>query len=92
MPTVWEHTTDELAVLRLHGRNDATWDQKGLSAASDRFNYDYSDEELAGLTPAITEMARKVQTVQIVFNNMEDQGQRNALSMMRMLGLERRSA
>jgi uncharacterized protein YecE (DUF72 family) len=90
VPTIWEHTTDELAVLRLHGRNDATWDQKGLSAASDRFNYDYSDEELAGLTPAIIEMAKTVKVVQVVFNNnMEDQGQRNAHSMMRMLDLNR---
>jgi hypothetical protein len=38
-------------------------------------------------------MAKKVKVVQVVFNNnMEDQGQRNALAMMRMLGLERRSA
>jgi uncharacterized protein YecE (DUF72 family) len=86
VPTVWEHTSDELAILRLHGRNDATWDQKGLGAASDRFNYDYSEEELAGLTPAIIEMARKVKVVQVVFNNnMEDQGQRNARNLMALL-------
>ncbi|MDB5848274.1 MAG: hypothetical protein JWP29_2026 [Rhodoferax sp.] len=48
VPTVWEQTSDELAILRLPGRNDATWGQKWLSAASDRFNYDYSEEELAG--------------------------------------------
>ena len=25
---------------------DATWNVKGLKAASDRFNYDYSEQEL----------------------------------------------
>jgi uncharacterized protein YecE (DUF72 family) len=63
VPTVSAHTSEDLAVLRLHGRNDATWDSKGLSVASDPYNYDCSDEELAGLTPAIIEMAKKVKVM-----------------------------
>lgn len=38
-------STRRLAVLRLHGRNEATWNINA-GAASVRFNYDYSDEEL----------------------------------------------
>ena len=42
IPTVWEVTTPKLAVVRLHGRNHATWDKKGLTSSSQRCNYDYS--------------------------------------------------
>lgn len=88
VPPVWAQTTPALALLRLHGRNQEAWNRKGVGAASDRFNYDYSDAELAGLVPAIEALAQKVQLLQIVFNNNhEDQGQRNARTMMQLLGL-----
>ncbi|CAB3808673.1 hypothetical protein LMG28614_06858 [Paraburkholderia ultramafica] len=38
---------DQLTLVRLHGRNHETWNIKDASAASDRFNYDYYDAELA---------------------------------------------
>ena len=88
VPAIWAHTNPELALLRLHGRNQEAWNRKGVSAASDRFNYDYSCAELQGLTPAIVELAKNVQMLQIIFNNNhEDQGQRNARTMMELLGL-----
>lgn len=88
VPPVWAYTNPELALLRLHGRNQEAWNRKDVSAASDRFNYDYSDTELQGLTPAIVELAQNVQVLQIVFNNNhEDQGQRNARTMMELLGV-----
>jgi len=34
IPAVWEVTNPNLAVVRLHGRNHATWNQKGLKASS----------------------------------------------------------
>ncbi len=43
VPAIWEVTNPSLAMLRLHGRNVETWDDKDAQAASDRFNYDYSD-------------------------------------------------
>src|SRR5450830_663898 len=86
MPAVWEVTHPDLAIVRLHGRNSETWNQKGLTAASDRFNYDYSDKELAALATHIRSLATKVGMVQVVFNNNnEDQGQRNARTLMRLL-------
>jgi uncharacterized protein YecE (DUF72 family) len=86
VPAIWESTHPDLAILRLHGRNTASWNVKGLTAASDRFNYDYADEELSQLTPDIVRLAERVAAMQVVFNNnMEDQGQRNGRSLMRML-------
>ena len=86
----WVVTNPSLAVVRLHGRNAETWNIKGATAASERFNYDYSDQELAELAASITELAEKVAEVHVVFNNNnEDQGQRNATSLMGILGLRR---
>lgn len=88
VPQVWEVTNPQLAVFRLHGRNAATWDAKGF-AASERFNYDYSDEELAAFIGPIQDLARYAQFLVIVFNNnFGDQGQRNAATLMRLLGVQ----
>lgn len=72
---VWAVTTADLALIRLHGNNEDTWSAKGLPAASERFNYEYGDEELqeiARRTASIAEMALDVQVVVNV--NFEDQG------------------
>ncbi len=54
--------------------------------ASDRFNYDYSDTELAELAESINELAGRVTQVHVIFNNnYEDQGQRNASTLARLL-------
>ncbi|NLP59613.1 DUF72 domain-containing protein [Paraburkholderia sacchari] len=81
--TVWETTSPKLAIVRLHGRNAETWNVKGATAASDRFNYDYPDDELGELATRIIEIARLVAIVHVVFNNnYEDQGQRNARKLI----------
>ncbi len=90
VPAIWQATCPHLALVRLHGRNHATWNIKGQTSASDRFNYDYPDAELAELASHIRRLAEKVERVQVVFNNNhEDQGQRNAGTLMGMLGLAR---
>jgi len=82
IPTVWEVTSPKLAILRMHGRNAKTWNIKGESAA-DRFNYDYPDAELQDLVPAIDQLANQALEVDVIFNNnYEDQGQRNARTLM----------
>lgn len=43
--------------MRVHGRNEATWNIEGATAASDRFNYDYSDAELGELAGQIKKVA-----------------------------------
>jgi uncharacterized protein YecE (DUF72 family) len=84
IPAVWEVTNPQLAIVRLHGRNRETWNRKGLTSSAERFNYDYSDEELAELGEKIQAIAAA--SVHVVLNNnYEDQGQRNARTLMRMI-------
>jgi uncharacterized protein YecE (DUF72 family) len=86
VPPVWEATSPKLAIVRMHGRNAETWDKKGLKASSDRFNYDYSEPELAEIAGSIAQLAQAVPiTHAILNNNYEDQGQRNAKTLMRLL-------
>ncbi|MGH6610867.1 MAG: DUF72 domain-containing protein [Burkholderiaceae bacterium] len=81
----WEVTHPGVALVRLHGRNKATWNSRSGSA-SDRFNYDYSDDELGELTAPIEMVAGQAPTVHVIFNNnYEDQGQRNAQTLTRLL-------
>jgi len=86
VPGMWSVTNPRLALVRLHGRNAATWNAKGLASASDRFNYDYSDDELQALAAPIAQLAREARETHVVFNNnMEDQGQRNATRLRELL-------
>lgn len=90
VPAVWEATHPRYALLRLHGHNDGTWNIEGATAASDRFNYDYGEAELAALVPNLDTLASKVEQAHVVFNNnMEDQGQRNALKLKALLDAAR---
>lgn len=91
IPSVWAITNPELAILRLHGRNEVTWNLKDSTAASDRFNYDYSEAELEELLEPIRRLANAVAYVHVIFNNnFEDQGQRNGQALMRLIGGVRR--
>lgn len=86
VPALWQATHARYALVRLHGRNAQTWNIRGQTAASDRFNYDYAHDELAELAPRIRRLAESVGAVHVVFNNnMEDQGQRNARSLIDLL-------
>ncbi len=86
VPALWETTHPRYALLRLHGRNTATWNVKGQSSASDRFNYDYPEGELAELVPKLQRLTLTAMQTHVIFNNnMEDQGQRNARSLTDLL-------
>lgn len=86
VPQVWEATVPNLAIVRLHGRNTTTWNATDANVASDRFNYDYSGAELADFVAPINTLAQQVKLMQVVFNNnYEDQGQRNAATLQRLL-------
>ncbi len=58
--------TAKSAYLRFHGRNAESW--HGTNARS-RYEYLYSDEELAEYLPLVSEIARGADLVQIYFNN-----------------------
>jgi uncharacterized protein YecE (DUF72 family) len=85
VPCVWEATNPDLALVRLHGRNQATWNVKSV-ASSSRFDYWYSQEELAGIVPDIRKIATKTAKVHVIFNtNNEDQGQVNARVLAQLM-------
>jgi uncharacterized protein YecE (DUF72 family) len=86
VPCVWAVTNPALAIVRLHGRNAATWNMKGATSASSRFDYWYSQQELAAMAPEIRRMAGLAQHVHVLFNtNYEDQGQVSARLMREVL-------
>lgn len=60
-------TAPQLALLRLHGRNAAHW--KPGSSVAQRFNYLYSEPQLAAWVPRVREMASRAESVHVVFNN-----------------------
>ena len=85
VPCVWDVTNPALALVRLHGRNKEIWNIKA-SASSSRFNYWYSQDELAALVPRIRRVADLAGAVHVVFNtNYEDQGQVNARLLTRLM-------
>ncbi|HHY96031.1 MAG TPA: DUF72 domain-containing protein [Firmicutes bacterium] len=85
VPPVVEATREDLAVVRFHGRNRATWDKKGISVA-ERFNYLYAEEELCEWIPRIRELAESAQEVHVLFNNcFEDRAVVNARQMKFLL-------
>jgi uncharacterized protein YecE (DUF72 family) len=67
MPSLDLVTNPALAYFRLHGRNEDAY-VKGRTV-QDRFNYDYSVEELATFAQRVTGIADQVRAVQVVFNN-----------------------
>jgi len=88
---VWALANPRLAVVRLHGRNAETWAKKGLSASSERFNYEYTDDELAELASSIDRLAEEAFELHVLLNvNFEDQGIRAARrlhALLQRLGL-----
>ena len=60
--------TTPLLYVRFHGRNADTWNVRGGSA-SDRFDYLYSDEELAGWVEPLKELSEKAEEAYVLFNN-----------------------
>jgi len=91
VPCIWDVSNPRLAVLRLHGRNHAAWNRKGLVASSGRFNYRYSQDELAAMVPEIEHLGTLARRVHVVFNtNYEDQGQAGARMMRALLTVNER--
>jgi uncharacterized protein YecE (DUF72 family) len=86
VPLVWATTHPALAVVRLHGRNAATWGRTDAAHSGGRFNYAYSQDELSALATPIRELAQAVASTHVVINtNNDDQGPRNARALMRQL-------
>src|SRR5216683_2510021 len=67
IPTV-PALTNPTAYIRFHGRNAATWNKRGGSAA-ERFDYLYSDEELREWVRPLRELSKQAEQAYAFFNN-----------------------
>jgi len=86
IPSVWEVTSPNLAIFRLHGRNAATWDKKGLTASSERFDYEYQEGELREFLQPVRHLADQAKRVHVVFNNNLKEGIRGAKLFSTLIG------
>jgi uncharacterized protein YecE (DUF72 family) len=68
LPPLAETTSRRLAVVRLHGRNRQTWNQKG-APPSVRYRHNYSDAELEEWVPRILAMEKEAEEVHAIMNN-----------------------
>ena len=76
--------TSDIAYLRLHGRN-MNWFKV---SAGERYNYLYSDDELAKFIPEIEKISGNSKKAYIFFNNCHiGFAARNAQRMKELLGM-----
>lgn len=86
IPAVWEVTDPQVAAVRLHGRNRAMWQKRGLASAAERFNYLYSQDELEEFVPPVRALAAQARKVHVLFNNCyRDHAQQNAVALQGLL-------
>lgn len=87
VPPVDLVTASDMSVFRLHGRKKEMWDVRGATV-EDRFDYDYSDEELTReIAPRVTTVAAQpVKEIHVMFNNVHHgYGVSNAAGLMTLL-------
>ncbi|HYY70013.1 MAG TPA: DUF72 domain-containing protein [Terriglobales bacterium] len=78
------HATAPIGYVRLHGRNYDQWFEH--EKPHDRYNYLYSEGELAKWKPRIEEIARKTEVTYVVANNhFEGKAAVNGLQLKHML-------
>ncbi len=78
------HATAAIGYVRLHGRNYEQWFEH--DAPHDRYNYLYSEGELARWKPRIEEIASKTEVTYVIANNhFEGKAAVNGLQLKHML-------
>jgi uncharacterized protein YecE (DUF72 family) len=60
--------TAPVAEVRFHGRNEETWEKKGITAA-ERFRYDYSKKELEEWVPRVKSLTEQADHTHLLMNN-----------------------
>ncbi|HZP90376.1 MAG TPA: DUF72 domain-containing protein [Actinomycetota bacterium] len=68
IPPVAAATAKDLSMVRFHGRNTETWAKKS-ETATERFRYEYAQQELAGWVPMIRDLARRTRETHVLMNN-----------------------
>lgn len=83
IPPLTPVTSDDLAVVRFHGRSPA-W---GTGTKEDRFRHRYAEDELAEWRPRLRRLADRVAHLHVLFNNCcADAAVHAADCMTRLLG------
>lgn len=86
MPAFEAVTSPSLAYLRLHGRNEEGY-LRGRTVP-ERFDWDYSDEELETVAERVERLAQEAQEVHVGFNNNRSSyAPRAAARMRKILGV-----
>lgn len=70
VPPIAEATAD-VALVRFHGRNSATWAKRGVSPA-ERFDWLYSEDELREWVARVERLARDAEEVHLLMNNCRE--------------------
>lgn len=87
VPPVTAVTHPSVALLRMHGHNDGTWNARSKTAA-ERFDYLYSEDELREWVPRIERLSDDASEVHVLMNNCHrDYSVRNARQIGEMLGV-----
>ncbi|HLB88648.1 MAG TPA: DUF72 domain-containing protein [Terriglobales bacterium] len=83
-----EHVTSAVGYVRLHGRNYDQWFE--AEKGEDRYNYLYSETELAGWKDKIERIAHQAEVTYVVANNhFQGKAGVNALQLKHMLSGQR---
>lgn len=68
IPPIAAATARDLSMVRFHGRNTSAWNTKS-DTASERFRYEYRQEELIEWAPKIRELAEATRETHVLMNN-----------------------
>ena len=68
LPPIAAATAKDLAVVRFHGRDPEVWAKKNVSA-SERFRYEYSQDELREWVPKVRELSEQARETHVLMNN-----------------------
>lgn len=86
VPPVAELTSPEVGLVRFHGRNAEMWEKRGATV-SERFDYLYTEEELAEWVSPVHRLAEGAKEVHVLMNNcVRDKAVVNAAQIRLMLG------
>lgn len=84
LPSCRPEVTAAFVYLRFHGQNREHWAR--TSNRDERYDYDYSDEELRGWAPVIASLSTQVKDTYVYFNNhYQGNGAKNAKTLDRLL-------
>lgn len=85
MPPIAEATSQDLSVVRFHGRNTDNWKRRGVKVV-ERFDYAYEQQELLEWVPKVRALHEKAREVHVLFNNCyADKGVTNAAELADLL-------